>query len=169
MELRLTIRDLEPGDLSDLDWSGGSAHIRAVAAALQDSYAGDVGLVVLALANGRLVAMGGVDFRLDPRCGRLWMLAVHHRLQSLGLGTRLIAALEDRIVASGRSRARLSVELDNPRAADLYRRLGYRELGPVRESWPLDDGGTYVAACTLMERVLAAGPRGGGRSVGDRD
>lgn len=169
MELRLTIRDLQPGDLTDLDWSGGSAHIRAVATALQDSYVGDVGLLVLTLANGRLVAMGGVDFRPDPGCGRLWMLAVHHRLQSLGLGTRLVAALEDWIVAHGRTRARLSVELDNPRAAELYRRLGYRELGPVRESWPLDGGGIYVAACTLMERDLAAGPRGDGRSARARD
>jgi ribosomal protein S18 acetylase RimI-like enzyme len=169
MELRLTMRDLEPRDLSDLDWSGGSAHIRAVAAALQDSYTGEVAVVVLALANERLVGLGGVDFRPEPGCGRLWMLAVHHRLQSLGLGTRLIAALEDRIVAYGRSRARLSVELDNPRARELYQRLGYRELGPVRESWPLDDGGTYAAACTLMERDLSAGPRGDGRSRGARD
>ena len=114
MELRLTIRDLEPGDLGDLDWSGGSAHIRAVATALQDAYAGQVVLLVLALANGRLVAMGGVDFRPDPGCGRLWMLAVHHRLQSLGLGTRLVAALEDRIVAHGRSRARFERRAGQP-------------------------------------------------------
>ena len=169
MELALTIRDLEPADLTDLDWSGGPAHLRAVATALQDSYAGDVGLLVLALANGRLVGMGGVDLRPDPGCGRLWMLAVHHRLQSLGLGTRLIAALEDWIVVRGRARARLTVELDNPRAAELYRRLGYRELGPVRESWPLDGGGTFVAACTLLERDLGAGPCAGGRSGRARD
>ena len=35
MELRLSFRDLEPADLSDLDWSGGPEHIRAVAAGLE--------------------------------------------------------------------------------------------------------------------------------------
>ena len=35
MELRLRFRDLEPTDLSDLDWSGGSEHLGAVAAALE--------------------------------------------------------------------------------------------------------------------------------------
>ena len=63
MELRLRFRDLEPADLSDLDWSGGPEHIRAVAEALEASYAGEVALVVGCLPNDRLVAMGGVDFR----------------------------------------------------------------------------------------------------------
>lgn len=167
MKLRVSVRDLQPADLGDLDWSGGSAHIRTVAAALQESFAGNAAVLVMELPNGRLVAMGGVDFRPDPGCGRLWMLAVHHRLQSLGLGTRLIAALEDRILRRGRSWARLTVELDNPRAAELYARLGYRELGPVVERWPRDDGTTEVAACTLLERDLRPGTargRANGRS-----
>ena len=105
MKLRLTVRDLEPGDLADLDWSGGPEHLRAVAAAMQASYAGEVGLVVAALENGRLAGMGAVDFRPEPGSGLIWMLAVHEVLQGLGIGTRLIRALERRTVQSGRSRA----------------------------------------------------------------
>ena len=75
-------RDLEAADLSDLDWSGGREHLRAVAAALEASYANEVALLVGWLPNDRLIAMGGVDFRQSEVAGHLWMLAVHERFQS---------------------------------------------------------------------------------------
>lgn len=158
MKLRLRFRDLEAPDLADLDWSGGPEHLRAVADALTAAYAGDVSLLVGTLANGRLVAMGGVDFRTDPASGRLWMLAVDERFQGLRIGTRLIGQLEDRIIVEGRSQARLSVELDNPRAAALYRRLGYTETGPALDRWPVAGGHIYVAACVAMVHELTAPP-----------
>lgn len=158
MKLRLRFRDLEAADLADLDWSGGTEHLRAVAEALGAAYAGDVALLVGSLANGRLVAMGGVDFRTHPDSGRLWMLAVDERFQGLGVGTRLISRLEERIVDQGRRRAQLTVELDNPRAAALYRRLGYTESGPALDRWPVAGGRTYVAACLAMMHDLAARP-----------
>ena len=90
MDLRLSFRDLEAADLSDLNWSGGPEHIRAVAAALEASYAGEVALLVGSLRNDRLIAMGEVDFRRSAETGCIWMLAVHERFQSLGVGTQLI-------------------------------------------------------------------------------
>ena len=163
MKLRLTVRDLEPSDLADLDWSGGPEHLRAVAAAVQVSYAGEVGLVVAALANGRLAGMGAVDFRPEPASGLIWMLSVHETLQGLGIGTRLIRALERRTVLAGRTRSRIHVEHDNPRARMLYRRLGYREIGSTLDAWPVAGGKTYVTVCTVMERALGPGepPTGG--------
>ena len=154
VKLRLTVRDLEPTDLGELDWSGGSEHVRAMAQALQASYAGDMAVLVVALANGRLAATGAVDFRPDPEAGELTMLAVHEHLQSLGLGTRLVAALEKRVRARGRALSRLSVEHDNPRARALYLRLGYREAGSRVESWPVAGGRTYVTATAVLERDL---------------
>ncbi|WP_375430236.1 GNAT family N-acetyltransferase [uncultured Friedmanniella sp.] len=156
MRLRLTVRDLEPTDFGELDWSGGVEHQRALAEALQAGYAGEVAVLVIALANGRLVAVGAVDFRSGPDVGVLSMLSVHEHLQSLGLGTRLVAALEKRARREGRTRARLRVEHDNPRAAALYRRLGYREVGSVVESWPVAGGRTYVTLSTVLERDLGA-------------
>ena len=155
MKLRLTVRDLEPTDLADLDWAGGSEHIREIASTLQAAYADEMAVLVIALANGRLVATGAVDFRPDPAAGELTMLAVHEHLQSLGLGTRLVAALEKRIRARGLSRARLSVEHDNPRARALYLRLGYREVGGRVESWPVAGGRTYVTVTAVLERDLS--------------
>jgi ribosomal protein S18 acetylase RimI-like enzyme len=154
MELRLSFRDLEAADLSDLDWSGGPEHIRAVAAALEACYVGDVALLVGCLPNDRLIAMGGVDFRPSEDAGSIWMLAVHERFQSLGIGTQLIAALQQKIIDHGRSIARMLVEHDNPRARALYQRLGYSEGGPALDSWPVAGGKTYVTACTIMERRL---------------
>ena len=63
MELALTVRDLEPEDLTDLAWSGGSEHLNAVAEALMATYSGGVVLLVVALDNGRLVGCGGAVFR----------------------------------------------------------------------------------------------------------
>lgn len=155
MKLRLTVRDLDPEDLGDLDWSGGPEHLRAVAEVLQASWGGDVKSTVIALPNGRLVAHGAVDFRKSPDFGELWMLSVHETLQSIGLGRRLIAALEAHVIHRGLPRARLSVEHDNPRAVRLYLRLGYVACGPsVVESWPTSGGRTYVTVCTVMERRL---------------
>ena len=161
MKLRLTVRDLEPADLAELAWSGGSEHIRAIASTLQAAYADEMAVLVIALPNGRLVATGAVDFRPDPAVGELTMLAVHEHLQSLGLGTRLVAALEKRVSARGLSRARLTVEHDNPRARALYQRLGYREVGGRVESWPVAGGRTYVTVTAVLERDLS--PSGAGQ------
>ena len=154
MDVRLTFRDLEAADLSDLDWSGGPEHIRAVAAALEASYAGEVELLVGFLPNDRLIAMGGVDFRLSEDAGNIWMLAVHERFQSLGAGAELIGGLEHKIIDHGRALARMLVEHDNPGARALYERLGYSEAGATLDSWTVAGGKTYVTACTIMERRL---------------
>ena len=157
VKLRLSVRDLEPTDFGDLDWSGGAEHQRALAAALQAAYAGELAVLVVALANGRLVALGAVDFRPDPDAGLLTMLSVHERFQSLGLGTRLVAALEKKARRAGCRRSRITVEHDNPRAAALYRRLGYAEVGSRVESWPVAGGRRYVTVSTVLERDLRPG------------
>jgi ribosomal protein S18 acetylase RimI-like enzyme len=154
MDLRVSFRDLEAADLSDLNWSGGPDHIRALAAALEASYAAEVALLVGSLPNDRLIAMGGVDFRTSDVAGNIWMLAVHERFQSLGVGTQLITALQQKIIDHGRPIARMLVEHDNPRARALYQRLGYSEAGAALDSWPVAGGKTYVTACTIMERTL---------------
>lgn len=154
ISLSLTVRDLDITDLADLDWSGGPQHVSAVADAVAASADGEVAVLAICLPNGRLVACGGVDFRLQRDAGQLWMLSVHQRLRSSGLGTELIGALEARTLAAGRSVSRVTAELDNPPAARLYRRLGYVATGSVLESWPLSRDTTYVTGCTVFERRL---------------
>jgi ribosomal protein S18 acetylase RimI-like enzyme len=153
-QLTLTVREFEPEDLGDLEWSGGPEHITALAEALQATFTGEVAMVVVALPNGRLIANGAVDFRKQADAGVIWMLSVHETFQGMGVGTALIRALEDQIVQHGLMQARLDVEHDNPRAAALYRRLGYREAGSVLDSWPTAGGRTYVTVCAVLQRDL---------------
>ena len=152
--IEVVFRNLEPSDLSDLDWSGGVEHLTAIAEVLPLMVADEVDYLVGELPNGRLVAAGGADLRLSSEAGMLWQLAVHPLLQGLGIGTALVAALEARLRARGRTEARLSVEHDNPDAARLYRRLGYQECGSAVESWPVAGGRRYVTVTTVLRKEL---------------
>jgi ribosomal protein S18 acetylase RimI-like enzyme len=154
VDIPIAVRALEPEDLPDLDWTGGPEHLRAIAQDLAIGAAGGLQQLVLVLPNGRLVGFGGVDFRTPGQAGTIWMLSVHEAWQSLGLGTLLIRALEQRIVTRGRTVARIGVEHDNPRARALYLRLGYRESGSSLESWPIGAGRRYVTVSQLFERKL---------------
>ena len=154
VSIDVCFRDLEPSDLSELDWSGGAEHLRSIAELLPLLAADQVEYLVGELANGRLVAAGGADLRPVPGAGVLWQLAVHPLVQGLGLGTALVRALEQRLRARGLEQARLSVEHDNPGAARLYRRLGYRELGSAVESWLVAGGRRYVTVTSVLGRSL---------------
>jgi ribosomal protein S18 acetylase RimI-like enzyme len=154
VNLALEVRDLDYADVGDLDWSGSGLHVAAVARELEAAYADQCALLVVTLPNGHLVALGGVDFRREAGVGVLWMLSVHETMQSMGIGTLLIGALEERARRHGCGRAQIAVEHDNPRAAALYRRLGYVECGTGLDSWPVAGGETYVTVCTVLERQL---------------
>jgi ribosomal protein S18 acetylase RimI-like enzyme len=156
VSIDVTFRDLEPSDLADLDWSGGSEHLTAIAEVLPLMVADEAEYVVGELPNGRLVAAGGADLRPVPDAGVIWQLAVHPLLQGLGIGSAMIDVLEQRIRRRGRTEARLSVEQDNPAAARLYRRLGYREHGSALESWPVAGGRRYVCVTTVLRKPLPA-------------
>lgn len=154
LELALTVRDVRPEDLVDLGWSGGPAHVDALATALQRSYTGEVALIMIIAPNGNSIAVGGVDFTRRPGGGELWMLSVRGGWQSLGVGSMLINALEDRVRGRGLPRATLSVEHDNPRAESLYRRLGYRRTGTELDGWSIGPARSYATVCFTMAKPL---------------
>ena len=150
----INFRDLQPIDLDDLGWTGGPAHQQVLRESLEVSWKGDVELLVGEVNQLRLVACGGIDSRRDPVAGELWMLIVDDAWRGLGIGTRLIAELEERARAKGLGWTRLAVEDDNPLARDLYERLGYRELTRKMTSWPSDDGSGVDVPVTIMMRSL---------------
>jgi ribosomal protein S18 acetylase RimI-like enzyme len=156
VNIAVTFRDLQPSDLSDLDWAGGSEHLTAIAEVLPLMVADEADYLVGELPNGRLVAAGGADLRPVVEAGLLWQLSVHSLLQGLGIGSALVAELEERIRRRGRTEARLTVEHDNPDAARLYQRLGYREHGSAVESWPVAGGRRYVTVTTVLRKPLSA-------------
>ena len=149
--IELELRDLQQADLDRLDWSGGPAHQRTLVDLLEATWRGAAEAVVAELPTGVLVAMGALDLSRSDEWGWLWLLAVRPEWQRLGIGTALVADLELRAAASGLSTVRLAAEHDNPGAAVLYRRLGYRQLGSIVESWPDDTGRRYVTVSALLE------------------
>ena len=161
LPLALTVRDVGAEDLVDLEWSGGPSHIDALADAVQRSYAGETALLMISTPNGKSIAVGGVDFTRRPGGGEIWMLSVLGGWQSLGVGSLLIAALEDRVRERGLPRATLSVEHDNPRAEALYRRLGYVRTGAELDGWPIGQGRSFVTVCFTMAKGLVTGPAKG--------
>lgn len=88
----------------------------------------------------------------------LRQLSTHEALRSLGIGTILIRALEDRCRLRGLDATRLAVETDNPRARALYERLGDETLDEATEGWEQPDhtGSTsrYETRVILMHHRL---------------
>ncbi|MBB6036260.1 GNAT family N-acetyltransferase [Phytomonospora endophytica] len=162
VHISVTVRPLTISDLATCAWSGGPGHLDAVADALR---APDFDyLAVCPEASGLPVAIGGVNFAPRPGAGEITQLGVHPALQSCGLGTILITALEDRVTARGLTVAELGVETTNPRARALYERLGYRAFDTVRTGWDrrTEDGTVYryETDCVEMRKHLTSASPG---------
>jgi len=104
------------------------------------------------------VGKGEISYETFPDAGSLGSIAVRAELQSLGIGTFLITAAEQRIRDRGLHRAELDVEDNNPRGRALYERLGYVAYDRKPDSWDQQapDGTTYryETMCTLMRKRL---------------
>lgn len=150
LTVQLNVVDVDATDIPDLAWSGGPAHVRSLARAWQEALTGDVALLMITTRPGASIACGAV--RLDT--GLLWMLAVRDGWRSLGVGTHLVHALEQRILERGGRVGELWVEDDNPDARRLYERLGYAPSGRRTDSWELDDGSTFTTPVTVLRRSL---------------
>ncbi|MEU8633355.1 GNAT family N-acetyltransferase [Amycolatopsis sp. NPDC048633] len=64
-----------------------------------------------------------------PGVALLTHLQVHPELRNRGVGAALVNAVEEHLVEHGHDRVALAVRTDNPAAARLYDRLGYRDWG----------------------------------------
>ncbi len=68
----------------------------------------------------------------EERCAELRYLGVRPRAWGGGVGSRLLVALDDELVARGFTRAQLYVYADNVRSVDLYRRMGWEPQSDIR-------------------------------------
>jgi ribosomal protein S18 acetylase RimI-like enzyme len=137
LSLEVEIRPLRGGDLDDLDRDSEQAihadYIRKVLAG-----GGDEHVFLLALVNGRPVGRLGIDYRRKAEQGivHLWAFGVLPALQRLGIGTALVREPGRLIASEPRTATTLEIGVDegNDEAAELYRRLGYRDAGVERGS-----------------------------------
>ncbi|GAA5039610.1 GNAT family N-acetyltransferase [Actinopolymorpha pittospori] len=158
VELHLTVRDMEETDLPDLACFYSELNLKQMTDELQRGPRDVVDHLVVCVPSGMPVAKGAVNYEEKPEAGVIWTLSVRAELRSLGIGTVLICASEERIRARGLPRAEIGVEENNPRARALYERLGYVAYGSEPASWDYQaDDGTirlYETTCTLLRKDL---------------
>ncbi|WP_211241200.1 GNAT family N-acetyltransferase [Pseudonocardia spinosispora] len=159
----LSVRDLRQEDLRWCSWSGTALHLWRVAGELERARTDAVDYLAVCSPADLPVAIGGVDYEVNPATGTLWQLVVHPALRSRGIGTLLIRTAEQHIVAKGLCRAELGVEESNTRARALYERLGYlsydRKPGVREVEEPTGLIRRYETVCTVMWKSLVIRPR----------
>lgn len=112
-----------------------------------------IGTGLQAMAEGRAIvyvmetestAIASVSLSLrseDPaladglRVAHLSNLIVHPEYQGQGMGTRLVAFIEDEARLRGYSYLTIGVDVPNVRARQLYERTGFSWLKDVAEPW----------------------------------
>ena len=87
------------------------------------------------LLDGRLVGQGSVGQSAPLYC--TIGLAIMKCARGLGLGRLMMELLERDALALGRRRLFLTVYRANTVAYELYRKLGYREVGSREEWWEI--------------------------------
>jgi ribosomal protein S18 acetylase RimI-like enzyme len=159
--LPLTVRDLT---LEDLDrrsgpWGWTATHRAGVVEAVERAQRGEVDFLAVCPPSGVPVATGGADYTKPPGAATVWQLSVLAELQSCGIGTILIHALEQRIRDRGLQWAELGVDDNDSRPRALYERLGYVACGHETGGWDVEaaDGtvSRYETSITLLRKQLS--------------
>jgi ribosomal protein S18 acetylase RimI-like enzyme len=158
---RLRVDDLTDADIPNIAWSGGPLHIKSVIRELgRVRVTRDAEYLAVRTADGQPIAIGAIDYGIDPAAGFLNQLSTHESLRGLGIGRLLIEEAERRIMRRGLQWARLAVEKTNQRAESLYRRLGYHRYSAGIQSWPElgSDGREFIyrTEVFLLEKQLIA-------------
>lgn len=97
-----------------------------------DAFAPPRGTFLLMRLGGAPVGCGG--FKRDtPDTAYLRRMWVAPEARGIGLGKRLLAALEDKARGLGYSRVRLETERSLTEAQQLYRASGYAEVPPFND------------------------------------
>jgi GNAT superfamily N-acetyltransferase len=90
------------------------------------------GLVILARLDGQAVGCGGLKLS-DPEVAEIKRLWLSPEVRGRGWGGRLLAELEARAAAAGRSRVRLDSNRSLVEAIAMYRGRGYRDVLPFND------------------------------------
>jgi DNA-binding MarR family transcriptional regulator/GNAT superfamily N-acetyltransferase len=90
------------------------------------------GVFLVASIDGEPVACGGVK-TIAPQVGYLKRMWVADAARGLGLGRRMLGALEDHARALGFTRLQLETNRTLLEAIALYRSSGYREVSPFND------------------------------------
>jgi GNAT superfamily N-acetyltransferase len=115
-----------PDDFDEVEWRKGFAEWTS------KQLRGEVADSTLSVIELDGAPVGRLRVIRDGRCVELSGIQLLPRVQGGGIGTAIIAALKSEAVTAGLP-LELSVENDNPRARQLYQRLGFEVIGEGAE------------------------------------
>jgi DNA-binding MarR family transcriptional regulator len=95
-------------------------------------YAEPAGLLMMARLRGEAVACGGLKFT-SPEATEIKRMWVSPATRGLGVGRRLLAALEEEARCRGAGRVRLDTNHNLTEAINLYRASGYSEIAAFND------------------------------------
>jgi GNAT superfamily N-acetyltransferase len=167
---QVVIRPVQEEDLPGLEWDGVYAKYRKVFRQSFDDAERGQRILLVAEADGQLVGQVFVQLTSSETRyadgavrGYLYALRVRPPWQGLGLGTRLIAAAEEALLALGFGVAVIAAGKDNPRAYQLYVRLGYKTFAEDPGVWYFTDVNgvrqNMEEPCWVMEKNLREAPK----------
>jgi len=165
----ILIRHLEESDLRELEWNGEFRHFRKV---YENAYVrmltGKLAAWVVVLPPEGVIGQAFVQFICDrPELANgsdrayMYSIRIKPQYRSLGIGTMLMTAVEKELFNRGIRIATLNVAKDNPRAQQLYERLGFRVTAHESGVWSYpDENGTWHKVeqpAWRMEKILCQG------------
>ncbi len=97
-----------------------------------DDFRPPLGVFLIAIADGQSLACGAVK-TIAPGIGYLKRMWVADSARGLGLGRRMLQALEEHARDLGMSTLRLETNRTLVEAISMYRRSGYAEVAPFND------------------------------------
>lgn len=144
---QLVVRQVTHDDLPAMEWEGEYTHFRRVYAdAFERMRLGYSMLWVAELPGAGLIGQVFIQFTCErPELADgverayLYSFRVRKAYRSLGVGSRMMAVVEDDLRRRGFQYVTLNVARGNPRAQRLYQRRGYHVVAPEPGIWSYMD------------------------------
>ncbi|MEM1642963.1 MAG: ribosomal protein S18-alanine N-acetyltransferase [Desulfurococcaceae archaeon] len=155
IELEALIRVVEPRDLREvyevesLSFTGNITYDFSVFL-LYYAMARDLFLVAEALGKVIGYIIGLIELRRREVLGHVISIAVHPLYRGLGIGSKLLKALEEKLASRGALRIFLEVDVLNKSAIGFYKKHGYVVSGVLKNYYGVSDA--YV----MVKEVKAA-------------
>lgn len=143
------IREAREPDLPTLEWEGAFTHFREMyRRAFEETRTGRR-IMLVAEVDARVVGQIFIQLDSPPKPGShtrasayLYSFRVRPEYRQQGIGTQLLQAAEERLLARGYRRTVISVAVVNETARRLYERLGYSVFTRDPGQWSyVDDRG----------------------------
>ncbi|MHB8158744.1 MAG: ribosomal protein S18-alanine N-acetyltransferase [Desulfocucumaceae bacterium] len=109
----------------------------------------DFALYLVALINGRVMGYGGMWLVLDE--AHITNVAVHPQYRSCGNGRALMVELLTRAAVLGAIKMTLEVRVTNKTARNLYKSLGFIDMG-IRRKYYSDNDEDGIIMCLDMKK-----------------